>query len=572
MKQEPSLLTVKNQPECLEENVIVDDESLLYSLSNSLDEIEVAIFTRTGKNMYLKNVYWKLNAKLFNGVKRLMKKHQVRYSMTVSIRGKRKDLVVNMRVNEEWFTTGFTEFEGAFLSWDMFEKIDFARKYIKEHSDSSLEKLLNRDPEVNEKLTIDKFIIDLDSLFKKRRNEDLTSEELICELSNLVELYIHLKPCKGIKSYNLDRSAFFLFMCFCHLFINNNDDRIGFNDLKPFYENRIIVHEIIRSLSEGEHVLIKNKYIECNDKKDPYNSKTWRLSGKTKMELFSIICREANKNSKNDLILFDAVKDKEMFYNSRECEAVRTLTSVLMEENYQKILERLNARDMPKGFACLLSGEPGTGKTETAFQIARKTKRNIMKVDISEIKSCWVGESERYIKEVFEDYRSMVNSSEIAPILLLNEADGIIHKRRELDAKSGSADKSDNAVQNIILEEMENLSGILIATSNLVRNMDTAFERRFLYKITFDKPDTESRKGIWNSLLPELSKNAELKELAVNFELSGGQIENIARKVEIDSILNGSIPSMDTLLRYCKDESLNCFTVQRRIGFNSEAH
>jgi SpoVK/Ycf46/Vps4 family AAA+-type ATPase len=155
-----------------------------------------------------------------------------------------------------------------------------------------------------------------------------------------------------------------------------------------------------------------------------------------------------------------------------------------------------------------------------------------------------------------------VEKSEIAPILLFNEADAVIGKRKE----GGYIDQTENTIQNIILQEMENLSGILIATTNLTQNMDSAFERRFLYKITFDKPSMESRKGIWNALLPDLPET-DAAERSAQFELSGGQIENIARKVEVDAIINGGDWCMDRLVQYCKDESLNGFNTSKRIGF-----
>lgn len=90
---------------------------------------------------------------------------------------------------------------------------------------------------------------------------------------------------------------------------------------------------------------------------------------------------------------------------------------------------------MRKGFACLFYGSPGTGKTETAYQIARKTGRDIMIVNVSEIKSCWVGESEKNIKALFDRYREYVRSYEVAPILLFNEADAIIGIRQEAAQK-----------------------------------------------------------------------------------------------------------------------------------------
>lgn len=96
-----------------------------------------------------------------------------------------------------------------------------------------------------------------------------------------------------------------------------------------------------------------------------------------------------------------------------------------------------------------------------------------------------------------------------------------------------------NAMQNIILQEMENLEGIMIATTNLTSNMDSAFERRFLYKIEFMQPSLEAKQSIWRSMLPALSE-ADAKMLATRYDFSGGQIEIIARKQAVEEILTGN--------------------------------
>ena len=114
-----------------------------------------------------------------------------------------------------------------------------------------------------------------------------------------------------------------------------------------------------------------------------------------------------------------------------------------------------------------------------------------MQVNISEIKSMWVGESEKNIKAIFDRYRVVAKQSKRIPILLFNEADAVIGKRKE--GAERSVDKMENSIQNIILQEMESLEGIMIATTNLVQNMDSAFERRFLYKVKFEKPELAQR-------------------------------------------------------------------------------
>ena len=188
-----------------------------------------------------------------------------------------------------------------------------------------------------------------------------------------------------------------------------------------------------------------------------------------------------------------------------------------------------------------------------------------MQVDIANSKSMWFGESEKKIKEIFTRYRSAVKRSGIIPILLFNEADAIIGKRQNLGENRSGPGQTENAIQNIILQEIENLNGILIATTNLAKNMDKAFERRFLYKIEFEKPSFEARISIWQALIPALTIE-QATALAKQFNFSGGQIENIARRSSVSEVLNGFPPSLDMLIEYCTEEQTD--TVEtKRIGF-----
>ncbi|GHV86444.1 hypothetical protein AGMMS50230_20520 [Spirochaetia bacterium] len=424
-------------------------------------------------------------------------------------------------------------------------------------------------PEDNTNISIDQFFIVLERLFEERGNNELTFESLQSELLDLIQINMHLLFCKKIMSYKLNTEDLVLLICFCHLSGNNNDDNIGTHDFEFIYEDKRISNNIKRRFGDGNHNLIKSKFIEYTNSNGFVNSDSWKLSDMAKKELLSELSGFGKKNYKKDLVLFDSIKAKKMFYNEKESGDIQKLISLLQEENYRKIQDRLGGKGMRKGFACLFSGGPGTGKTETAYQIARETKRNIMMIDIAETKSMWYGESEKKIKEIFDTYRSAVENSEIAPILLFNEADAVIGKRKIVGDSNHSIDQTENTIQNIILQEMENLCGILIATTNLTQNMDGAFERRFLYKINFERPSAESRKGIWNAMLPDLPVSCAA-ELSGKFDLSGGQIENIARKTEVDAIISGNAPSPETLTKYCKDEIQGSMTASKRIGFGSD--
>ena len=183
-----------------------------------------------------------------------------------------------------------------------------------------------------------------------------------------------------------------------------------------------------------------------------------------------------------------------------------------------------------------------------------------MRVDVDKIKSCWVGESEKNIKALFDRYRNICKNSKLAPILLFNEADAVLGVRMEGAARA--VDKMENSIQNIILQEMETLEGIMIATTNLTTNLDKAFERRFLYKIRFDKPTIESRSRIWQTMLVGLS-DKEAQILAAQFDLSGGEIENIARKHTVNAILTGK-ESVDIqeIINSCNHEKISQSTRQ----------
>jgi SpoVK/Ycf46/Vps4 family AAA+-type ATPase len=113
---------------------------------------------------------------------------------------------------------------------------------------------------------------------------------------------------------------------------------------------------------------------------------------------------------------------------------------------------------------------------------------------------------------------------------------------------------------------MENLKGIMIATTNLTVNIDPAFDRRFLYKIEFNRPGPANRLNIWRSLMPELDPSGA-KTLAEGFDFSGGQIENVVRRSGIDFALTGRETPLDTLIAYCREEQYTKPEV--RIGFTA---
>jgi len=384
-------------------------------------------------------------------------------------------------------------------------------------------------------------------------------DDLFCCNSNLE--YV-----QKVKSYGFSERVRMLLILFSHLFVNNSDDNVGWHDLDFLYDGRTTWSYVRNCLSSGDHPLLEANIIENNNDGGFGDRNSFRMTNKAKNELFGELnLTSMNKRSKRgDIVRYENIVPKALFYNEKNKAQVEELASLLDDEKYNQIRSRMKDTGFRCAFTCLLYGAPGTGKTETALQLARQTGRDIMQVNISQIKSMWVGESEKNIKQVFDNYRAMVNDSQTTPILLFNEADAIIGKRQQ--GAQRAVEKMENSIQNIILQEMETLDGILIATTNLEQNMDKAFERRFLYKIKFDKPTVEARTSMWREMIPVLNEE-ESRILAGKFDFSGGQIENIARHYTIGKILHGdSEDVVNTLSTYCESEKLES-NDKLRIGF-----
>ena len=214
----------------------------------------------------------------------------------------------------------------------------------------------------------------------------------------------------------------------------------------------------------------------------------------------------------------------------------------LMQQVDKEVVARLvkwGIKDKKSGIDAriIFYGAAGTGKTMTAYSLAKSLKRQVLAFDCSKILSMYVGESEKNVRKVFDTFYELSEKTKTEPILLLNEADQFLGAR-----SSGTitgADQMHNQMQNIFLEQIENFRGMLIATTNLLENIDKAFSRRFNYKIEFKKPDKMQRLELWKLMLPTdapYEKKFDIKELAT-YSLTGGQfsliVKNTAYKVAV---------------------------------------
>ena len=418
-------------------------------------------------------------------------------------------------------------------------------------------------------LTAEEFFGRFRKLFESYMDDAFDVEQLLDELDCLVRYNDHLSFCrKALESVlysdcsDTERRMFYFI---CHSFVTLGNKSVDIDKLTSFSGYMESNNSIKRRIA-GECMTIQRSGLVGFAIEDGFvDTSALSLSDKVKEEFLSEVVPAPEEAIRHrDLINVDSIQAKELFYNEAEGAQVARLEQLLDGENFREVQTRLQATGMRKGFNAIFYGAPGTGKTASVYEIARRTGRDIFRVDMAKLKSKWVGDSEKSVRGVFRFYRSLCKGRDKAPILLFNEADAIFSKR--IENVEHSVDQTNNAVQNIILEEMENIDGILIATTNLLANLDPAFERRFIYKVEFKMPEKDSRAKIWKSMIPSLSEE-DATILAGKYAFAGGNIENIARKSTVEYVLSGNEPTLSSLEGYCQEEILSRKDKRNRIGF-----
>ena len=281
--------------------------------------------------------------------------------------------------------------------------------------------------------------------------------------------------------------------------------------------------------------------------------------GREELIRYDEISRYANVIKAKDIV------EKQLFFSHETLEDIDHLRKMVSQDGFERACLILKRQKRTPAIQSLLWGSPGTGKTESVKQIARESGRDIILFDVSKVTASAWGAAEKFYRAVFRAYNYLTEISSVIPILLLNEADSILSRR--LTRLDKAIDKSENTISNILLQEFEDMSGILLATTNLIDNMDEAFDRRFLFKTQFRKPDAEARYHIWLSVIPELSEN-DARTLADVFEMSGAQISNVATKRNLAELYYDGERGFAYIEKLChKELSIERSTIRQRIGF-----
>ena len=318
------------------------------------------------------------------------------------------------------------------------------------------------------------------------------------------------------------------------------------------FENNFI-YNFKQRIKNDKSTLFNTNYLSfVNPELADFSSITY---GDKMLDLLTKTCVKVEqkkiKHKFCQLIQPDDIEFKNLYFNTKQHQDITKIIDMLSPENYKKMCENFKSHKMKEALSLLFYGLSGTGKTELVRQIAKKHNRILLMVDIASIKSMWVGESEKNIRRVFREYAEALKICDLAPILFFNEADAILNKRRKIES---SSDQMLNSMQNILLQYLEDFEGIFMATTNYINNLDDAFDRRIFYKKAFELPDENTRFQILQDLFPEWPSDW-IKDIASDFELSGSQIQNIKRKLLVDSILfDIDYSNKELLVKYIEEE------------------
>jgi len=321
-----------------------------------------------------------------------------------------------------------------------------------------------------------------------------------------------------------------------------------------------------QEISDGGHELIKSGLLR-NSTAEFETENTISLTEKTVKKLYqgfpSLLRVEPGTPG---IISHGKILPKKLYFDGDTGRRLKETETLIMPSRFKVYCRELRKRNFKMGVTIMFSGEPGTGKTEAVYQMARRAGRDIMMVDLSQTKSKWFGESEKIVKQIFIDYETIRRNSDVVPILFINEADGLFGIRSETNGSSSTTDQVMNTIQNILLQALEGFEGIMVVTTNLKCNFDRAFERRFTFRIEFNKPDAAGRRRIWKSKLPELTPE-EAGRLAERFELTGGEIDVHVKKVLLRRVLDRKSSLYRILEASCGEDK--GFVRRTRVGYRS---
>jgi len=338
-----------------------------------------------------------------------------------------------------------------------------------------------------------------------------------------------------------------------------------------------------RSLLEESGNLIANGLIDYDEMLTPFGgiNRNFFIPENILYKISHPVKKEKRQQKiKLDMLIaeqdmFELIEPKKNLEDVVLNDKTKKTLDLLLQQVDKKVVDRLKKwgiKDKKKGIDAriIFYGAAGTGKTITALALGKSLKKQVISFDCSKILSMYVGESEKNVRKIFDDYKDLATKTKSEPILLLNEADQFLSNR--VSGQISGSDKMHNQMQNIFLEQIEKFSGILIATTNLLDSIDKAFSRRFNYKIEFLKPGEIQRLKLWEKLIPDnlpLEEGFNIEKLK-KYPLTGGQIEMIIKNTAYKlAVEEEAVFCISDFIEEIEKEQKTQFDKEKTVGFMS---
>lgn len=403
----------------------------------------------------------------------------------------------------------------------------------------------------------DRLLVRLSWCCRKFREHSLIDGEeplswLLRQVGGLLSLFPYTNFAKGIRSLGLNaftNDSQAVFYCLCELFLAS--------PLEPMDSSSFDSIDAKNSFKNGIEALVGNGLViavAVNSAEDSKATKdNYLLSPKVCGKLFhgrEELIRPTVVSQFGTITASKDIRERTLIFPEDLRDRLRLVSRAVAVDQFDRVVKELTENGLRGSVTALLYGPPGTGKTEYVRQLARTTGRNILQVDCAKLDATYYGEKPRNMRDFFRLVRYASAISLSVPIIFIDEADGLLGRRVQVEK---AADKEENTTVNIILEELNSFSGILLAATNNIANLDPAMNRRFLLKVEFPVPDLPTLARIWQIKLPWLTSD-EADILAKRFPMSGGVIDNVASLCLLEKIVDGKAPSLDRILRLCAEQ------------------
>ena len=442
-------------------------------------------------------------------------------------------------------------------------------------------------------LTNSKFLKYLINYFALLDDRKIKVEDLIYFVRTLINLNPELPLAKLINEKELRLESTFLLIGMVNELTTSGTSSISFREFVIKFDFEVNEHfayesdneevldfsDIKKELQSGQSTLLRNNVIQITRNAEFKTILVFELSPEYQSMIFQgaeHLINDLPTKSETDLfqtIHISEIKKTTLIYDTDVVSEINSLQDILDQDNFRKITERQAQLGLQPNVICLLHGSSGGGKSELVLQLGRETKRDLIKVNLSNLKSAYFGESQKQVQNLFDTYRKIYSQStkddrNPCPILWIDECESLFSDRRRYKGRTAIENILQEIV-NILLTNLDNFNGILIMTSNYSDRIDGAFSRRINHKILIPKPSKDVVGKILHSVLSQWYTEAQCRELGIHYDLTGGMIKNIHQKVVNEYVIKGTVPSIDTIGVWCENEckSLGYMSSKNKIGF-----